>query len=371
MPSVPEDWKRYPYQERFSHRFRTYLDADGRLDLPVLAGSWLEELFYIGLQKVDPSSGAPPKEPSTSSHPRTDSPLEDIYPLRLEDSREVLWIRPNGLRMPWGYRRTEVLSTPLKTDTAILGAITALEAEEVEAERLEDSRIDHVIDVWKGWSERTTGPPELTEEESKDFSKVVDKIDEHGAEKDEPFGLRYDHPNSVIEYVISLLRHYRPNFDSLPREEQRGLVKGGCKRVTRYLKATRELSAFLEYGVSNTDLRSKVEDAERDIHAAELQDVQELSSLKLGEELGVAAPPSDLVKRTNSTANAMAKRGRKLLQSSLGEKGWRAWVEAKKVERNRFLSLSEKVQALVEFEENTGTSIEDMYIGQYERDTKE
>jgi hypothetical protein len=212
--------------------------------------------------------------------------------------------------MPWEYRSTEVLSTPLKTDVAILGAITALEAEEVEAERLEDSRIDHVIDVWKRWPERTTGSPELTEEVRKDFSKVVEKIDEHGGEKDEPYGLRYDHPNSVVEYVISLLRHYRPNFDSLPREEQRGLVKGGCKRVTRYLKDTRELSAFLEYGVSNTDFRSKVEDAERDIHAAELQDVQELSSLKLGEELGVAAPPSDLVKRTNSTANAMAKRGR-------------------------------------------------------------
>jgi hypothetical protein len=370
MPSVPEDWKGHPFYKPFRHRIRTYLDADRRLDMPTLARSWLEELTYLGLRKVDPS-GAPPKEPSTYHYCGTDPFLENIHPLKLEGSREVLSIKRNGLRTQWGYRSIEVLSEPLKTDTAILAAVTALEAEEVEAESLEDSLIDHVIDVWNEWPERSKEEPELSEEEREDFDKVLEKKMEHWLERDEPYGARYDHPNRVLEYVVGLLRHYRPEFDGLAPEEQRSLVKHACKHVTQYLKALRGLLAFLEYGVPDKDVRRKIEDAERAIEAAELQDVEELSSIKLGKELGVAAPPSDLVKRTNSTANAMAKRGRRLLQSNLGEDGWRAWVEAKKADRDRFLSLSERAQDLVAFAENTGTPIEEIYVAPDERDTKE
>jgi hypothetical protein len=369
VPNIPEEWKGHPYHDPLRHRIRTYFDADGRLDMPTLAQSWLEDLTYLGLRKVDPS-GAPPKEPSTF-YPGTDPHLENIHPLKLESSREVLWIKRNGLRLEWGYRSIEVLSAPLKTDTAILAALTALEAEEIEAESLEDSLIDHVIVVWKEWPERSKEEPELSEEERESSDKVMEKMDEHWMEHDEPYGARYDHPNRDLEYVVGLLRHYRPEFDDLSPEEQRGLVKHACKRMTRYLKALQELLAFLEYGVPDKDLRGKIEDAKRDIQAAELQDVEGLSSIKLGEALGVAPPPSDLVKRTNSTVNAMAKRGRKLLQSNLGEDVWQAWVEAKKVDRDRFLSLSEGARGLVAFEENTGTPIEEIYVAPDERDTKE
>jgi hypothetical protein len=348
-----------------------YLDTEGRFDMKTLAQSYLEKLLYVGLQKVDRSSGSPPKESSTY-YTETGTLPEGMYPLKIEDSREVLWIKLNGRRSEWGYKQIEVFNSPLKTDTAILGAITALEAEEVDTESLEDSLIDYVIDEWKEWPERSEEAPELLEEERDDFEKVYAKMADHWTEeKDKPYVERYDHPNSVLEYVIGLLRYYRPEFDDLSREEQRGLVKGSCKRVSKYVKSLRDLSAFLEYGLPEQDLRSKVENATRDIEAAELQDVEGLSSPKLGEVLGVAAPRSDLVKRTNSTANAMAKRGRRLLQTNLGEDAWRAWVEAKKVERDRFLSLSEGAQSLVAFAENTGTPIEEIYVVRDERDTKE
>jgi uncharacterized protein YpmB len=74
--------------------------------------------------------------------------------------------------------------------------------------------------------------------------------------------------------------------------------------------------------------------------------------------LGIAAPPSDLYKRTNSTASAKAKRGRKLLQASLGEDAWRAIVGAKKAERDRFLSLDDEERHLIWFVENEGISVE-------------
>ena len=369
--SIPKGWKYYPYGSPFHHRVRTYLDAGGKLDLRVLARSWLRELSYVGLQEVDHSSGALPKGPSNAFHSTTDALREDIHPLKLEGSREVVWINLNGQRSKWGYRMTQVLSAPLKSDVAVLGAVTALEAQEVEADSLEDALIDHVIDVWNEWPERSQRPFELSEEESKDFDKVMDEMDKHAAESEEPYGSRYDHPARVLEYVVGLLRHYRPEFDDLAREEQRGLVRGGCKRVTKYVKSLRELSAFLEYGVPEGDLRPKVEDAEKIIMAAELQDVEGLSSVKLGEVLGIAPPPSDLVKRTNSTARAMAKRGRRLLESNLGEDAWRALVEAKRAERDRFLSLSKGARDLVAFAENTGTPIEEIYVALDDEDAKE
>ena len=119
------------------------------------------------------------------------------------------------------------------------------------------------------------------------------------------------------------------------------------------------MTAFLEYGSPGRDLRPAIEDAERDISAAELQDIEGLSSIRLGEVLGVEAPASDEFKRTNSRALNMAKRGRRLLVDAFGEEGWQKLVEEKRAEQDQFLALSAEERGLVEFAEAEGFTIEE------------
>lgn len=65
-------------------------------------------------------------------------------------------------------------------------------------------------------------------------------------------------------------------------------------------------------------------------------------------------PPSDTVKLTNSTAGDMAKRGRSLLQSNLGEEEWHKLVEEKREQRDEYWSRSEEERHLLQFAEREG-----------------
>jgi hypothetical protein len=314
----------------------------------------------VGLQEIDRPSGAPPKEPA-SYYPRSEPLHSDVVPVKLKDSREVLWLKLNGRRSERGYKRAEVLDTFLSTDKAILAALTALEAKEIKIKELDESLIEREVDsLNEEWPE---SGEELYKEIVQELVQAVDEGLVQDLEEDmRKFRHAYDDPQihmtHTLEYVGALLRHYRPEFDDLPREEQIALVKEGCKRVVKFLEALRHLEAFLEHWSPEQDLRSKVEDAARDIKAAELQDVEGLSNPKLGNLLGIDPPPSEVVKRTNSTVGVMAKRGRRLLQSNLGEEGWRKLVEAKRAQRDDYWSRSEEERYLLQFAENEGLSPE-------------
>jgi hypothetical protein len=241
-----------------------------------LARLWLHELASIGLQEIDRSSGASPKEP-TAYNPRSEPLHSDIVPIELEDSREVLWLKLNGRRSAQGYKRAEVLDKFLSTDRAILAALTALEAKEIKMGELDESLIEREADfsneVW----------PEPGEEAYKEIvQELVQAVDDalvQELEKDmREFRYAYDDPKvhtaHTLSYVGALLRHYRPEFGNLPREERVALVKEGCKRVVRFLEALRHLEAFLEYWAPEQDLSPKMENAARDIRAAELKEVE-------------------------------------------------------------------------------------------------
>ena len=122
---LPEDWKYI----RNDHRYGTWLEAlievVGRLELTTLADLWLKNLVYTGLRDTDPSSGSIPGKELSSYNPNAGSPYADIRPAKLEGSREVIWLRADGRRTERG-RHVTILSTPLRTDTAILAALTAL-----------------------------------------------------------------------------------------------------------------------------------------------------------------------------------------------------------------------------------------------------
>src|SRR5215207_1194868 len=179
------------------------------------------------------------------------NPYTHIYPVKLSDSREVLWLKLNGRWSKRGYRSVEVLDTPLRTNTAILAALTAVEAKPIETDLL-SKYMSHFKAPLREPMMLHHG--DMPEELWKEFLTLV------------------DHPTP--DYVVALLRYYRPEFDDLPHKEKLDLIKEGCARVNTFLESLRRLEAFLEYGVPEQDLRSRMEKVQQDIKAAELKDVE-------------------------------------------------------------------------------------------------
>jgi hypothetical protein len=360
MTETPEGWKNYPYEDPFRHRLSTLLSNKGKLDLPTLAQHWLRELADVGLQEVDRSSGSPPKEPA-SYYPRAEPLHSGAVPITLEGSREVLWLKLDGRRSEQGYKRAEILDTPVSTDKAILAALTALEGKEIESEGLDEALFEGVLDSSKEeW-------PELSEEESRqvqeDIIKTLDDETIRALSEDvQNFRSIYDDPRvraqHTLEYVVAFLRHYRPEFDEMPRAEQLVLMKEGLGRVNNFLKGLRQLEAFLEYGIAGKDLRPKIEDAAGDIRAAELRAVEGLSNREVGELLGIAPSERDPDRHDNAKARTRADRGERLLIGNLGEEGWRELVKAKRAQRDQYLSLSEEERGVVQLAEQEGLTLE-------------
>jgi hypothetical protein len=331
MGSLPEDWKNIRGEFWGSTWLEAGIVGEGHIELTTLADLWLKKLAETGLREADPSSGSIPKE-LTSYYPTAEPLHSNLLPAKLEDSREVIWLRADGRRTERGYKSVTILNIPLRTDTAILAALTSLEANPITPDDLEDGDIEAALKL----NEPDLVGEEISVEEWVEAALLMTKL----------------------EYFVALLRHFRPEFGALPRGEQVALVRETCKRVNRFLEALQQLTAFLEYGSPDKDLRPAIEDVVRDIRAAELQDIEGLSSVKLGQAIGVEAPDSDKVKRTNSRALHMAKRGRRLLINAFGEEGWRELVEKKRAERNHFLSLDDEERSLIRFAEDEGLPIE-------------
>jgi len=341
MATIPEDWKNIsdepPHRRRSAAFYQDEDDGRLHLHLPTLASSWLQKLTEVGLHEVDHSSGSPPKE-QASYYPRAEPLHTDIYPAKLSDSREVLWLKLNGRWSKRGYRSVEVLDTPLRTNTAILAALTALEAKPIDIELLSKYMSHFKAPLREPMMLHHRDMP--TEELWKGFTTLV------------------DHPTP--DYVVALLRYYRPEFDDLPYEEKLDLIKGGCARVNTFLESLRHLEAFLEYGVHRQDLRSRMEKAQQYIKAAELKDVEGLSYNKIGEILGIFPTSSDRIRRENSRVRTSVKRGRPLLIDAFGEEDWRKHVEDKKAERDWFFSLDEEERDILLFADDYGISIEEV-----------
>jgi hypothetical protein len=112
-----------------------------------------------------------------------------------------------------------------------------LEARGVDVERLERglsllkvpmqdySLVESVLATLDEGSEGSSGHLEKTDAE--EFRKSIADLQ----------GWR------TLEYVVALLRHYRPEFDDLPREEKHGPIVGCCRRVNALLEASRQLGA--------------------------------------------------------------------------------------------------------------------------------
>ncbi|MDX5895285.1 hypothetical protein [Rubrobacter radiotolerans] len=295
--------------------------AFGLPDFRAFAQEWLEELARVGYYGMEESLGLPLKQQAEdfSSPPKPLPLYGEAYPVRLGDTGQTVWLDLDGPRSERGYREIVVSEEPLRTDKAILAALTALEGRPLDIGRLREVLPEIVPSygesVWDRWTkaikQRHTG-------------KVLRELRHHQA----------------LDYVLSLLRYHHPDFDALPIDERIDLIAETCAHVNEFLEGLRKLVAFLEHRSPGRRGPASTRVAARDIKAAILKDVDGLTYREIGEELCIPIPADFLYKGDHPTVRKMVGRGRKALEGALGKEGWQTQIEAMRAEAERWRSLT-------------------------------
>jgi hypothetical protein len=346
---------------------------------PYFAEQWLSELAragYRGMATVDYRDGVLrlPNRQRADNKSAISEPLaevEDAYPVHFENSRQVLWLYLEGERsLDRGYREVRVSDEPLRTDKAILAAVTAMEGQVLELDRLGAAlhalKLPLEEPMWKHWSEAADELPDVQyqpgrdEEHLRTFSRQL-------RESVLPGGLQ---SHQHLDYVLLLLRYYRRDFDELSQEEKLGLIEHVCGHVNEFLKALRKLTAFLEYGMPGKHQRPVARDADRDVRAAIRRDVDGLTYRQIGEELELPPPKDFEYKGDHPTVRQMVTRGRSILERALGKEGWRDHIEVMRAEAKRWASLSEVEQAAESMAESLGKPYEEALRWAKEEDAR-
>jgi hypothetical protein len=270
-----------------------------------------------------------------------------LYPARVDEHRQVFWLKLDGPRtsrgVKSGYKSIKVFDRPLRTQMAIIGALTVLETGPIDTKRLREalSQLSQ------------TEPPLERSINERERAAWWGELGEEG------FEWLTDLQMPRLYYVLSLLRYYRPSFDELPHEQQLDLIVRASERVNTLLTAARQLVEFLEYGASDQDLRAAAEDANRDVRAAELKDVEDMGLIQIAERLGLNFTEKYRDQRDHPTVRQMIKRGRKMRESALGTEGWRKQVEAMKAEAKRWQELSAEEQTIEMLAEQDDVTVEE------------
>jgi hypothetical protein len=308
--------------------------AFGFSDLRAFAREWLEELLRVGYYGMEESLGLPFKQ-QAGNLSAVPSPLPlfgEAYPVRIGDAGQVSWLQLDAGRSARGYKNVAISDEPLRTDKAIIAALTALEGRPMDAQRLARVLPEVVPaygeSVWDRWTR--------TLRERRSDEDLVEALE----------GLRY---HQALDYVLTLLRYHRPGFDEMPREERVALVAGTCSYINAFLETLRKLVAFLEHGTPGRRIPAATKAAARDVGAAVLKDVDGLTYREIGH------------KGDHPTVRKMVRRGRRLLEQALGAEGWRVQAEAMRVEAERWSSLSEEEREAVLEAEALGVAFKEPF----------
>ena len=353
-----------------------YVLGASSFPLRVLQEMWLQELREVGMGEVKPSPGVPPKAGPGHHDHTPPTPEGDVRPVRLRKSRKAAWIRFDGPRTERGYRDIEVLDQPLRTDAAIITALTVLEAsviEDPDFERLREELLAHV----EATSE--PGPKDLQGVLSRLpagwFSDQKVRIDEEilqlspeEREKQKKKGRlpkrwkRWERNPLLwrrsIRYMLALLRHRRPDFDGHTFNEQLDLLDQHRRVVNACLEEQRKLVAFLEYGTSEGIPRAG-QLARDQVKAALLADVEELPHREIANKLDVdiRGRSYDIYAKIPAVTR-MIEEGQRLLNEGLPETSWPKYAEQMKVEAERYKSLSKEEKDIERLAENMDWPVE-------------
>jgi hypothetical protein len=226
----------------------------------------------------------------------------------------------------YGYKSAEVTLEPPASEKAAVASLVALEGREMDPRR-----VRRVFPLWKRLCELQSSDPTVRERALKAME------DPRFAEAD---------PDDVddgeqLDYLWELLRHYRPEFDSLKEQEQIALLERAVKHVKDYLKELENLVAFLQYGDAYSGLPTNaIKKAQRDVRAAELKDIVGLSNPKVGNILGLKRSDREVTSGDHKYVREdVVPKGRNILKDALGE-GYQEYLESQRKEAERFRKLS-------------------------------
>ncbi len=297
--------------------------AFGLPDFRAFAQEWIEELARVGYYGMEESLGLPLKQQADDffSPPRPLPLYGDAYPVRLGDTRQTVWISLDGPRSPeWGYREIVVSEEPLRTDKAILAAVTAMEGRPLEVRRLR--KVLPVLvpsrgkSVWDRWTQAL---------KDQSVRENLRKLKHHQA----------------LDYVLTLLRYHHPDFDDRPLDERADLIAETCSHMNELLEALRKFVSSLEHGAPGRRGPAATRVTARDVKAAILKDVHGLTYKEIGETLGVPLPADFGLKGDHSSVRKMVRRGRCAMEGALGKEGWWTHAGAMQARMDRWLSMSE------------------------------
>jgi len=275
--SVQRPWDPSPWDgDLEAYREDLYAGmAFGMPDMRAFAREWLEELLRVGYYGMEESLGLPFKQRSGDYFaPPKPLPLYgNAYPTRIAQTGQTIWIRLDGPRSPeHGYQEISVSDEPLRTDAAIVAALSALEGRTFDLGTLRSvlalSMPLRGESFWDRWTKA-----------------LEDRRTEEGMGS----SLR-QLEHQALDFVMMLLRYHRPAFDELPTEERTNLVADACAHMNEFLEALRRLVTFLEHGRLNYRGPGTIKVAGRDIKAAVLKEVDGLTNRRIAEVLCMNLP---------------------------------------------------------------------------------
>lgn len=288
-----------------------------------LAVEWLEELAREGYQGVtvsyfgDGVLVALPAKQKTSSK-AIPEPLRmnaKAGPAFLGDGHQVLWLELEVGRSERGHREINLNDEPLRTDTAILASLMAMECRPVDLDRVRTvlATLPRPMEV-PFWKQRMSS-----------------------------LGQELPHPRT-LDFAMMLLRYHKPAFDQLSEAERVELLERACGHINEFLSTLYRVAAFLDYGVPGRQLRSAKGEAEKHIEAAVLKHVYGLSTMEVARQMGEPVAQKQKNKNDPATVRQWVRRGTQLMVNAMGEKRWWAHVEAMKAEAERWNKLTEEEQ---------------------------
>jgi hypothetical protein len=232
------------------------------------------------------------------------------------------------------YPHAVVSLDPPPTEQAIIAALVALYGKRVEEKNLR--RVDRAL-LGAHW-----------------YEQALEALAKGEPLPDDPPGADNVTPDDTLDgfrylYVEDLLRHYRPDFDNIPRWDQVALVTRVLEKTNEYLNALRALVLCVQHGHPYEGIpNTPVKEAARDVRAAELRDIEGLSYAEIGKRVDVGQTPSDKSKGDNTRVRTrVVPKGRAYFKQALGgEEGYWEYVNSRKAERKRRLSLEEDSRAI-------------------------
>ncbi len=263
------------------------------------------------------------------------------------DNGQTVWLQVGERALPkQAYKSLKVFSKASSSDEAIIAALMIEHAKALHRERVvERAHLSaRLIKRRREEFERLgfSHPSSNDElEEALDaFAKLLREPELKGAE---PFDA---HPaiEQALGLVEDVLRLYRPHLDDLSEDERVSLIEHLSLYVHEALRACRKVVEFAEYGTPEGKLRPKIEDAARDVLAAELRDVQGLSYGKIAEQTKDTPTKSSAIKNDHPTTRARVKRGRTLLEKAYGKGEWAELSKRMQDDAARYQKLAKSSQ---------------------------